>query len=341
MRNEQLAIRAEGVRKRYGKDPSGPGLTEFDLEVPVGTVCGLLGPNGAGKTTAIRILATLLRMDAGRATVAGFDVQRQGDQVRERIGLVGQYAAVDEILPARRNLELFGRLHHLTATEARNRADDLLERFALSGTGRRPVSTFSGGMRRRLDLAASLIVRPPVLIIDEPTTGLDPAGRQEVWSAMRELVTAGTTLLLTTQYLEEADRLADRIALMRDGRVIAEGTPDELKSTSGGDWLDITLSDATEIARTRAIVDRVASAEVRVDAGSGRISVPVHNRTRALITVATALSEARIEPRDITLRRPTLDEVFLHLMVGTIPVGSGDPVGAGDGTANRTMEVSA
>nr|BFE81356.1 hypothetical protein GCM10020093_039570 [Planobispora longispora] len=234
MNEPESAITAQGVRKNYGGQAGGAGLNGFDLRVPAGSVCGLLGPNGAGKTTAVRILSTLLDMDAGRASVAGFDVRTQGRRVRERIGLVGQYAAVDEILTGRQNLVMFGRLNHLPVAAARRRADELLERFSLTEAAGRPAGGYSGGMRRRLDLAASLIVSPPVLFVDEPTTGLDPAARQEVWTAVRELVDAGTTVLLTTQYLEEADRLADRICMLGAGRVVAEGAPTSSSPPSAG-----------------------------------------------------------------------------------------------------------
>ncbi|MEV6859797.1 ATP-binding cassette domain-containing protein [Streptosporangium subroseum] len=357
----EFAIAAQGVRKNYEGAAEGAGLNGFDLQVPVGTVCGLLGPNGAGKTTAIRILATLLRLDSGRASVAGFDVRAQPRQVRERIGLVGQYAAVDEILTGRQNLVMFARLSHFSSAGAKRRADELLERFSLADTGKKPVGKYSGGMRRRLDLAASLIVAPPVLFVDEPTTGLDPAGRREVWAAIRDLVGSGTTVLLTTQYLEEADRLADRISMLRAGRVVTEGTPEELKSAIGDDWLDIVLADAGDVAATEAIAGRIASGEVRVDGEARRVSVPVAERTRALVTMATALGDAGVEPIDITLRRPTLDEVFLHLMGEQTVTGeetvidhqtgmgeqaviddraaaddrAGEPPGGGDPAANR------
>ena len=228
MNGRDGTIIARGVSKQYAGKGRTLALSGFDLDVPSGAVCGLLGPNGAGKTTAVRILATLLEMDEGSASVAGCDVRTQPRQVRERIGLVGQHAAVDEILTGRQNLIMFGRLNHLSGSAARRRADELLERFALADTGSKPVSAYSGGMRRRLDLAASLIVSPAVLFVDEPTTGLDPIGRREVWAAIRALVDGGTTLLLTTQYLEEADQLADRIVMLKAGRVVAEGTPDEL-----------------------------------------------------------------------------------------------------------------
>ncbi|WSA29667.1 ATP-binding cassette domain-containing protein [Streptosporangium sp. NBC_01755] len=317
MKAAEFAIAAHDVRKNYAGASEGTGLNGFDLRVAAGTVCGLLGPNGAGKTTVIRILSTLLRPDSGRASVAGFDVVAQARQVRERIGLVGQYAAVDEILSGRQNLVMFGRLNHLPATGARRRADDLLERFSLADAGAKPVGEYSGGMRRRLDLAASLIVAPSVLFVDEPTTGLDPAARQEVWSAIRDLVGSGTTVLLTTQYLEEADRLADRITMLGAGRVVTEGTPEELKSAIGGDWLDLVLADPADVARAEALAARVASGGIQVDAESRRVSIPVAERTRALVTMATALGDAGIEPIDVTLRRPTLDEVFLHLTGAT------------------------
>jgi ABC-2 type transport system ATP-binding protein len=316
--NTDIAIMAQGVRKRYAGAAEGAGLNGFDLHVPAGSVCGLLGPNGAGKTTAVRILSTLLEMDAGEARVAGFDVRTQPQRVRERIGLVGQYAAVDEILTGRQNLALFGELHHLSAATARKRADELLEQFSLVEAGRRPVGTYSGGMRRRLDLAASLIVTPDVLFVDEPTTGLDPAARQEVWAAIRTLVGSGTTVLLTTQYLEEADQLADRISLLKAGQVIAEGTPDELKAAIGRDWLDIALANAADLETTKRLVAPVASGELHIDDLAHKISVPVAARTRALVEVASALNAAGIDPEDITLRRPTLDEVFLQLTADSI-----------------------
>jgi ABC-2 type transport system ATP-binding protein len=313
----ECAITAWGVRKQYRGAAPGTGLDGFDLQVVAGSVCGLLGPNGAGKTTAVRILATLLEMDEGSASVAGRDVRTQGRQVRERIGLVGQYAAVDEILSGRQNLVLFGRLNHLSRAVARRRADELLERFALTEAADRSVSTYSGGMRRRLDLAASLVVSPAVLFVDEPTTGLDPVGRREVWTAIRELVGSGVTVLLTTQYLEEADQLADRIAMLKAGRVVAEGTSDELKAAIGGDWLEIDLANPEDAAVTVSIVSRVAAGEVQRDEATGRVSVPVAERTRSLVHVATALQAAGIAPLDIMLRRPTLDEVFIHLTADT------------------------
>jgi ABC-2 type transport system ATP-binding protein len=313
VKSTDFAIVAQGVRKHYAGGIDEAGLNGFDLAVRPGSVCGLLGPNGAGKTTAIKILSTLLELDAGQARVAGFDVMTQARQVREKIGLVGQYAAVDEILTGRQNLVMFGQLNHLSGRQAQRRADELLEQFALTDAAGIPVSKFSGGMRRRLDLAVSLIVSPPVLFVDEPTTGLDPAGRREVWAAIRSRVASGTTVLLTTQYLEEADQLADHVAMLKAGRVIAEGAPDELKSALGGDWLDIVLSPGADFDPVTQIARQVASGEIHINVEVNRISVPVIDRTRALVTVASALSEAQIEPEDISLRRPTLDEVFFHL----------------------------
>ncbi|MFC6157650.1 ATP-binding cassette domain-containing protein [Kribbella jiaozuonensis] len=305
----ERVIEAVGVRKNYKGGTDGAGLNGFDLEVTAGTVTGLLGPNGAGKTTALRILSTLLELDSGTATIAGYDVRRQGAEVRRRIGLVGQYAAVDEILTGRQNLVMFGRLNHLK--NARSRADELLERFSLTEAAEQAVSKYSGGMRRRLDLAASLIVAPRVLFVDEPTTGLDPAGRLEVWSAVRQLVDGGTTVLLTTQYLEEADQLANRISMLKAGKVVAEGTPDELKTQLGSDWLEIVLADPADVRRVVVLAGLVADGGIRVV--DVRVSVPVKDRTKALVVMANSLHEAKIEPEDITLRRPTLDEVFLHL----------------------------
>jgi ABC-2 type transport system ATP-binding protein len=313
VKSTEFAIAAYGVRKQYPGAKQQAALNGFDLEVRPGCVCALLGPNGAGKTTAVKILSTLLKLDDGHASVAGFDVSTQAHHVRANIGLVGQYAAIDEILTGQQNLVLFGRLNHLSRRQAQQRADELLEQFALMDSGRMPASTYSGGMRRRLDLAASLIVSPAVLFVDEPTTGLDPAGRRDVWAAIRSLVAAGTTVLLTTQYLEEADQLADQISMLKSGKVIAEGTPSDLKSALGGDWLDIVLHLGVDTAPVEQIVQQVASGAIRIDRENNRVSVPVTDRTKSLIAVATALAEARIEPQDIALRQPTLDEVFIHL----------------------------
>ncbi|MEV4201031.1 ATP-binding cassette domain-containing protein [Micromonospora globbae] len=304
------AIEAEGLRKRYGDTHALAGL---DLAVPAGTVCGLLGPNGAGKTTAVRILTTLLRPDGGRARVAGHDLLRHPDRVRAAIGLVGQHAAVDEVLTGRQNLTLFGRLHHLPRRAARARADELLDRFGLTDAATRPVSGYSGGMRRRLDLAASLVLAPPVLFLDEPTTGLDPRARSEVWDAVRALVAAGTTVLLTTQYLDEADQLADTVAVVDAGRVVAAGSPERLKDDIGGDRLDLLLHHAADLDRAAAVVAATTAATPSVDATALRISVPVGDRVNALAAVLHALRHEAVDVADVALRRPTLDEVFLRL----------------------------
>ncbi|MEU6619611.1 ATP-binding cassette domain-containing protein [Streptomyces litmocidini] len=303
------AVLVEGARKRYGRKDALDGL---DLAVGRGTVHGLLGPNGAGKTTTVRILATLLRHDEGMVRVAGHDVRTGAREVRRRIGLLGQHAALDEELGGRQNLEMFGRLHHLGARRAGTRADELLERFGLADTGRKPVRQYSGGMRRRLDLAASLITDPQVLFLDEPTTGLDPRGRMEVWEAVRSLVGGGTTVLLTTQYLEEADRLADRISVVDRGRVVAEGTPDRLKAHVGADRLDVVVRDAARLDEAAGLLP-VERAEVAVDADRRRLSAPAADRMAVLAETVRALGAAGIEAEDIALRRPTLDEVFLHL----------------------------
>jgi ABC-2 type transport system ATP-binding protein len=305
-----VAVEALGLRKRYGDKEA---LAGIDLAVPWGTVRGLLGPNGAGKTTTVQILTTLRRFDAGRATVAGFDVRREPARVRSRIGLVGQSAAVDEVLSGAQNLALFGRLFHLDRATARRRAEELLEQFGLADTGRLPVSKFSGGMRRRLDLAASLILAPPVLFLDEPTAGLDPRGRNEVWQSIRELAGAGATVLLTTQYLEEADQLCDEISLIDEGRVIAEGSPRELKARLDRDYIAVVVRDAASLPAAAEIVGRVAVAVAELDADRRVITAPVRNPVGALTDVVRALGDAGIEAEDIALRHPTLDEVFLTL----------------------------
>ncbi|MGW1232803.1 ATP-binding cassette domain-containing protein [Streptomyces californicus] len=301
------AIVMDGVHKRYREKRALDGL---DLAVRSGTVHGVLGPNGAGKTTAVRIMSTLLRHDAGRVTVAGLDVRERAAEVRRRIGLLGQHAALDEKLGGRQNLEMFGRLYHLGARRAGSRADELLERFGLADAGRKAVERYSGGMRRRLDLAASLITDPDVLFLDEPTTGLDPRGRTEVWEAVRSLVGGGATVLLTTQYLEEADQLADRISLIDGGRAVAEGTPDELKSRVGGDRIDVVLRDASRLAEAGALL---GGDDVTLDPDRRLIGAPAPDRMAALTRTVRALEEAGIEAEDVAVRRPTLDEVFLFL----------------------------
>lgn len=320
MQTSALAIETSELRKNYRGADDGSGLNGIDLRVPAGTVCGLLGPNGAGKTTTVRILSTLLRADSGTALVAGFEVRRDPHRVRERIALVGQNAAVDEILSGAQNLVMFGRLNGLTPQAAARRAAELLEQFDLTTAGKRPVGKYSGGMRRRLDLAAALIANPPLLFVDEPTTGLDPAARLQVWSVLETLVAAGTTVLLTTQYLEEADRLADQIVMLSHGRVIAEGSPTELKARVGTDWLELTFADLADAERARAIARPIACGETTLAAESRMVRVPVADRADALMTIAVALRESGIAASDISVRRPSLDEVFLHLtQPGKVP----------------------
>jgi ABC-2 type transport system ATP-binding protein len=302
------AVTIDGITKRFGATEA---LSGLNLTVATGTICGVLGPNGAGKTTAVNILTTLLRPDSGRASVAGFDVVRQADEVRYRIGLAGQNAAVDEKLTGRDNLVMFGRLYHLNRRAAVERAAELLDRFALTDAADRVVKTYSGGMRRRLDLAASLVISPPVLFLDEPTTGLDPRSRNAVWQAIRALVADGTTVLLTTQYLDEADQLADNIAVIDTGRVIASGTSAELKSLIGGDHIDVVVADPADLSRAADSLRRVAGAEPTVRTEIRRISVPA---SAGLVARSVrALDSAGIELVDIAVRRPTLDDVFLQL----------------------------
>ncbi len=305
-----MAIQAEGLRKEYRGTRA---LRGVDLAVPSGTVLGLLGPNGAGKTTTVRMLATLLAPDGGRAEVAGYDVVRQPHEVRRRIGLAGQYAAVDELLTGRENLTLIGTLLHLGRAAARERAAQLLDRFELTGAGDRPARTYSGGMRRRLDLAACLVARPAVLFLDEPTTGLDPVSRMSLWTAVRDLVADGVTVLLTTQYLEEADQLADRIAVVESGRVIADGTPDELKRKTGEERLEIAVTHPADLPAAVSALRRVTAAEPLADDATRTLSLTVDGGTDTIAAVAAALHAADIAVTDFALRRPTLDEVFVSL----------------------------
>ncbi|WP_432744813.1 ATP-binding cassette domain-containing protein [Streptomyces sp. JH002] len=309
-----IAIRAEDLRKTYGKQGK-TALDGLDLAVPSGTVCGLLGPNGAGKTTAVRILTTLIRADGGRAEVAGVDVRRDPRAVRRRIGLTGQHPAVDEILTARQNLRMFGRLFHLDARRADARAEALLEQFSLTEAADRPAKSFSGGMRRRLDLAASMVLAPEVLFLDEPTTGLDPRGRGEVWDAVRRLTATGTTVLLTTHYLDEADQLSDRILVMNHGRKITEDTPAALKRAFGGDRLEVVVAGPADLPAAIKAVARVATdgAEPEHDTERLRVTAPVRDGVPALTEVARTLQDQGIAVTDIGLRRPTLDEVYLRL----------------------------
>ncbi|MFE7592216.1 ATP-binding cassette domain-containing protein [Kitasatospora sp. NPDC057512] len=305
-----MAIRAEGLHKRHRDVVA---IADIHLGVRTGTVLGLLGPNGAGKTTTVQILTTLTTPDGGHAEVAGYDVVRQPHEVRRRIGLAGQYTAVDEVLTGRENLVLLGTLLHLGRREARRRADELLERFRLADAAHRPARAYSGGMRRRLDLASCLITAPPVLFLDEPTTGLDPVSRMELWGQVRELVDGGTTVLLTTQYLEEADYLADQIVVVDSGRVIADGTPDELKRKVGSEWLELTVASPADVAPALAALRPALTAEPTVDPQKGRLSIPLDDGLNDIATVAAVLRRADIPVADFTMRRPTLDDVFAHL----------------------------
>jgi oleandomycin transport system ATP-binding protein len=304
-----LAIRAEGLVKKYGSTTA---LDGVDLSVPTGTVLGVLGPNGAGKTTAVRILGTLLRPDAGHATVGGYDVVREAPRVREIIGLTGQYASVDEDMSGRRNLVMIGRLLGNNREQARTRADELLERFELSDAGDRIAKTYSGGMRRRLDLAASLVGNPSILYLDEPTTGLDPHARNGVWDTVRNLVLDGTTVLLTTQYLEEADALADSIMVFDKGKVVASGRPAELKAQAGKQSLDVRPAEPGHLERVAAIVSESVGVRPTVDVVNALVSVPVSDGS-SMPVVVRRLDEAGIAVTELSLRLPSLDEVFLAL----------------------------
>jgi len=314
------AVRAEGLGKTFGSTRA---LDGVNLEIPAGTVLGLLGPNGAGKTTTVRILTTLLRPDTGHAWVAGHDVTAEPDAVRRRIGLSGQYAAVDNNLTGYENLYLIARLYGMTRPTAKTRAHTLLDRFQLAEHATRPTKQYSGGMRRRLDLAGALIAEPPVVILDEPTTGLDPRGRHDTWNVINELVAHGTTVLLTTQYLEEADHLADTIAVIDTGRVIAQGTPNELKARLGGERLELVVAQANQLATARAVLAQVGSGEPTINYPQRRLSVPVDVGPKALLAVLRRFESDGPEPDptgaqtvqilDIALRRPTLDDVFLAL----------------------------
>jgi len=317
-----IAARTEGLVRRFDETVA---LDRVDLEVAEGSVLGLLGPNGAGKTTLVRVLATLLRPDAGRAEVFGLDVVSKAPKVREVIGLTGQFAAVDELLTGRENLRLFGRLFHLPRRAAAARADELLERFDLADAGDRTVKTYSGGMRRRLDLASSLITRPRILFLDEPTTGLDPRSRVAIWGIVRELVREGMTLLLTTQYLEEADQLTDRIAVIDQGRVIAEGTGDELKDSVGASMVQVRLERVADRERARSALLIGGCEEPDHADQAGELTMAAPDGVRTVAAAARALDDAGIGVSDLSLRRPTLDDVFLELTGAHVEVDGHRP----------------
>jgi ABC-2 type transport system ATP-binding protein len=327
----RFALEAVGLSKRYGSTRA---LDGFDLRIERGTVHGLLGPNGAGKTTAVHCLATLTEIDDGRASIDGIDVRRRPGAVRERIGLVGQFHAVDEALTARQNLVLFARLSGLSKPRAVHRSDELLEAFSLTDAASRAVSGFSGGMRRRLDIAASLVLTPAILFLDEPTTGLDPRGRATVWKAVREVAAAGTTVLLTTQVLDEADQLAARVSVMDHGRVIAEGSPAELKRRLGGDRVAAVLADADRLAEAASVIAGAAGTEASMDPDTRTVTVEVADGPKALAPIVRALDAEHLAVDDLTLRRPTLDEVFLHLTGDRAPDAAPD-------AADRHAELEA
>jgi ABC-2 type transport system ATP-binding protein len=315
-------IEVEGVEKSFGPTRA---LAGVDLHADAAKVLALLGPNGAGKTTLVRILTTLLQPDAGRAWVAGFDVVRDAVQLRSVIGLAGQSAAVDELLTGRENLELVGRLYHLTPAERRRRAEEVLDRFGLTDAADRVAKGYSGGMRRRLDLGASLVGRPSVLILDEPTTGLDPRTRNDVWRYIQDLVAEGTTVLLPTQYLEEADYLAHRVVVVDEGKIIAQGTSDELKDQMGGDVLEIRVTRVDDLGRAGEIVARFGEGQPQVDADQRRVSIPTRQGPAGLVGAGRLLDDEGIGLEDLGIRRPSLDDVFLSLTGH----GAGAPAGEG------------
>ncbi|KRC31711.1 ATP-binding cassette domain-containing protein [Oerskovia sp. Root22] len=315
------AVLVEGLRKSY--PGRGAALDGLDLSVAAGSIHGLLGPNGAGKTTTVRILATLQRLDAGRARVAGHDVSTDPSGVRARIGVAGQHAAVDGVLSGRQNLEMFARLHRMGARPARRRAEELLERFDLEASADRPARQYSGGMRRRLDLAVSLIRSPLVLFLDEPTTGLDPRSRSEVWSAVRELASSGTTVVLTTQYLEEADRLCTRISLVDRGRVVAEGSPSDLKARLGGARVEVVIPVGRDLHASAATISGTFGEPPEIDPATRKVSFPVRGGGEVFARLAPVLDRAGLQVEDVSLLRPDLDQVFLHLTEGPAREGAG------------------
>ncbi|MFF9866253.1 ATP-binding cassette domain-containing protein [Streptomyces sp. NPDC013953] len=334
------AIHTEGLVKTFGDVRA---LDGVDLDVPEGTVLGLLGPNGAGKTTAVRVLTTLLRPDSGRAVVAGIDVLKHPNEVRRSIGLSGQFAAVDEYLTGRENLRMVGQLYQMSAKAAKVRAGELLERFHLADAADRPARTYSGGMRRRLDLAAALVVSPPVMFMDEPTTGLDPRNRQQLWDVIKELVAGGTTLLLTTQYLEEADHLAHDICVVDQGKVIARGTSDQLKARTGGERVEVVVHEGEQMAPAREVLRGFGKGEVAVEEHTRRLTVPVSGGAKLLAEVIRELDARGVEIDDIGLRRPTLDDVFISLTGHAAELagendgtGTGAPTDAGTDAAHRS-----
>ncbi|MFF3324567.1 ATP-binding cassette domain-containing protein [Streptomyces sp. NPDC002889] len=326
------AIYAEGLVKTFGDVRA---LDGVDLDVPQGTVLGLLGPNGAGKTTTVRVLTTLLQPDSGRAVVAGIDVLKHPNEVRRSIGLSGQFAAVDEYLTGRENLQMVGQLYQMTARDAKARAGRLLERFNLADAADRPAKTYSGGMRRRLDLAAALVVSPPVMFMDEPTTGLDPRNRQQLWEVIQELVGGGTTLLLTTQYLEEADHLADDICVVDHGKVIARGTSDQLKAQTGGERVEVVVHERDQIGPAREVLLRFGKGEVTVAEHTRKLIVPVTGGAKLLAEVIRELDVRGVEIDDIGLRRPTLDDVFISLTGHAAETGSEDAVEPADAKGGK------
>ncbi|AZQ73227.1 ATP-binding cassette domain-containing protein [Streptomyces luteoverticillatus] len=334
------AIYAEGLVKTFGDVTA---LNGVDLDVPEGSVLGLLGPNGAGKTTAVRVLTTLIKPDRGKAVVAGIDVLRKPNDVRHAIGLSGQFAAVDEYLTGRENLRMVGRLYQLSGRDAKARAGELLERFNLAEAADRPAKTYSGGMRRRLDLAAALVVSPPVMFMDEPTTGLDPRNRQALWEVIQELVAGGTTLLLTTQYLEEADHLAHDICVIDHGRVIARGTSDQLKARTGGERVELVVHEREHIAPALGVIRAFGKGEPTVEEHTRKVIVPVSGGAKLLAEVIRELDGRGIEIDDIALRRPTLDDVFIsltgHAAASDEPGPDGSASGADGSGADGSVEL--